>query len=433
MQPTRSSSWKSDTLPSAVWTSLQPLTETNLPSSGVVSAFGHRIRFGNGDDVLCATSGLWNVNLGYGNPAIAEAVHGALLECSYSTLFRQWNAHAEEAAAALLDAAGEDLFSRVIYSTSGSAANDLVMKLVRQTQILRQFPEKQLIVALRGSYHGLTYGSFSLTGEDLGQRVYGVDQRLIRHVGCESGDELSELMALQGNRIAAVVVEPVLGTGAYPVPPDFLDELFRFREKYGFIIVADEVATGFGRTGPMFASTRWSQGPDVLITSKGLTNGSCAAAAVLTSADIAQLFVASGSVFTHGETQAGTPATAAAILATLSEFMRLDALDNGVKVARQLDSALNALTSSTRSVTAYRGQGCFRALDVIGAEGAPITGKETSSLLQSIRRAGASVYPGPGGIQLIPSLTYSEVEVRQLFESIAGGLSEFATVGVSHD
>jgi adenosylmethionine-8-amino-7-oxononanoate aminotransferase len=403
--------------------------ETNLPSAGVVSASGHRITFGNGDEVLCATSGLWNVNLGYGNANIASAVHAALLDCSYSTLFRQWNAAAEEAAAALLDAAGRGRYARVIYSTSGSAANDLVMKLARQTQDLRGFPQKQLVVALRGSYHGLTYGSFSLTGEDLGQRLYGVDQKLIRHVGHDAAGELSTLMSLQGNRIAAVVVEPVLGTGAYPVPDEFLQALFGFREEYGFLIVADEVATGFGRTGPMFASEAWPEGPDVLITSKGLTNGACAAAAVLASPDIARLFVTSGSVFTHGETQAGTPATAAAILATLSEFERLDALRNGAEVSRQLDAAIRDLMAGDPSVTAHRGRGCFRALDVAGPDGSPVAGAQIAELVGSIRRAGARVYPGPQGIQLVPSLTYSEEEIRELFGSITAGLAEFGASG----
>lgn len=416
-------------MPSALWPSLQPLAEINAPDSAVVSASGHRIRFADGEDVLCATSGLWNVNLGYGNAAIADAVHTALTECSYSSLFRQWNAPAEEAATALLEAAGPGRYSRVIYSTSGSAANDLVMKLVRQTQSLRGFPQKQLIVALRGSYHGLTYGSFSLTGEDLGQRIYGVDQKLIRHIGHDSLEELSSLMSLQGNRIAAVIVEPVLGTGAYPVPEEFLDALFDFREKFGFFLVADEVATGFGRTGALFASMPWPQAPDVLITSKGLTNGACAAAAVLTSDAITRSFVDSGSVFTHGETQAGTPATAAAILATLSEFERTDALGNGVQVARWLDDGLSELTASFGSVTAHRGRGCFRALEVSAANGTPIAGASITALQRSIRRAGAHVYPGPGGIQLIPSLTYSKADVGLLFNAITAGLSEFENAG----
>lgn len=414
---------------SAAWPSLQPLVKTNAPASAMVSASGHRIRFENGDDILCATSGLWNVNLGYGNRAIASAVHEALVKCSYSTMFRQSNVLAEEAAAALLDVAGRDRFARVICSTSGSAANDLVMKLVRQTHALSGFPQKQLIVALRGSYHGLTYGSFSLTGEDLGQRIYGVDQKQIRHIAHNSIQELRDLMALQGNRVAAVVVEPILGTGAYPVPRDFLDELFKLKQEYGFLVVADEVATGFGRTGPMFASTSWQQGPDVLITSKGLTNGTCAAAAVLASAEIARIFLTSGSTFTHGETQAGTPASAAAILATLSEFERLDALDNGDAVSRQLETALDALVAANPSVTGHRGQGCFRALELTTAKGAPIAGAAVLSLVRSIRTAGASVYPGPGGIQLIPSLTYSEDEVGRLFKAITTGLSEYESGG----
>jgi adenosylmethionine-8-amino-7-oxononanoate aminotransferase len=179
----------------------------------------------------------------------------------------------------------------------------------------------------------------------------------------------------------------------------------------------------------MFASEVWTQGPDVLITSKGLTNGACAAAAVLTSHDIARVFVTSGSVFTHGETQAGTPATAAAIIATLSEFERLDALHSGVNVSRQLDSAIHDLMAGNPAVTAHRGRGCFRALEVAGPDGSPLAGADVTSLLGSIRRAGARVYPGPRGIQLVPSLTYSGEEVRELFGSIAAGLAEFAALG----
>lgn len=414
----------------AVWPSLQPLLASNDKASCVVAASGHRITFANGDDVLCATSGLWNVNLGYGNVVIADAVKGALLECSYSSLFRQWNEPAEKAATALLEVAGANKFSRVIFSTSGSAANDLVMKLVRQTQNIRRLPQKQLIVALRGSYHGLTYGSFSLTGEDLGQRLYGVDQKLIRHIGHNSVDELSQLMSLQGDRIAAVIIEPVLGTGAHPVPHDLIEALFSYRDQYGFLVVADEVATGFGRTGPMFASSEWTQSPDILVSSKGLTNGTCAAAAVLTSGAIADDFTTSGSTFTHGETQAGTPATAAAILATLAEFKRTEALTHAIRVSKKIDSSLKGIKASNDFISEYRGVGCFRAIEVLGMDEKPISGGQIKRLVSSIRREGANVYPGPSGIQIIPSLLYSNEEVDILFAAISAGLQEFTSEGM---
>jgi adenosylmethionine-8-amino-7-oxononanoate aminotransferase len=424
-----SSSWKQAQMPSRLWPALLPLSEHNPGDLQIEAAQGHRIRFADGAAVLCATSGLWNVNLGYGNAAIAEAVNQALIESSYATLFRYWSSQAESAAAGLIQAAGEDDYARVIFSTSGSAANDVVMKLARQAQRLDRYPAKQIVVSLRGSYHGLTYGSFALTGEDLGQRLYGVDQCLIRHISFDTPEELNQLMALQGDRIAAVVIEPVLGTGAYTVSEEFLTELIRLREKHGFLIVADEVATGFGRTGSMFASSEWHQAPDVLITSKGLTNGTCAAAAILVSARIARLFIDAGETFAHGETQAGTPPTAAAIMATLDEFDRLDALSNAKDVAAGLDAGLERLAAAVPHVQAHRGRGCFRAVDVVDANGDWPGGEGIARLIRSIRDAGAIVHPGTRGFQLIPALTYTQADLTELFDALNVGVSSFAASG----
>ncbi|SFY53531.1 daptide-type RiPP biosynthesis aminotransferase [Streptomyces sp. F-1] len=391
-----------------------------------VSARGVRVRFLDGRELLCGTSGLWNANLGYGNEAIADACARALREASYLSVFRYENLPARQAARALVEAAGADHWGRVLFSTSGGAANDVVMKLARHHHALRGEGSRKLVVGLRDSYHGLTFGGFALTGENLGQPVYGVDQRLVRHVTPNEPDEIRALTERQGRQIAAVVVEPVLGTGAVPLTPEYVRTLLELRERYGFLLVADEVATGFGRVGSLFASQQWPAPPDLLITSKGLTNGTCAAAAVLVSRAVADAFHASGDVFVHGETQAGTPVTCAAVLATLAEMRRLDAVASARRLSARLDAALGELVATHPRVSGTTGAGCFRSIRLCLADGSPLPQDQVTDVVAAIRRAGAIVHPSVSGVQILPALTYTDAELDELLDRVRAGVDAHA-------
>jgi adenosylmethionine-8-amino-7-oxononanoate aminotransferase len=379
-----------------------------------VSADGTHIRFADGTWALCATSGLWNVNLGYGNKAIVTAVAESLTTASYLTLFRGSHSPAVEAASALLDVCGPEHFGRVLFSTSGGAANDAMMKLVRHYQALRGDDRRRVVVGLKGSYHGLTYGSFALTGERLGQQAYGVDLRAVRHVDHHNEIELEALLAREGHRVAAVVLEPLLGSGAHPVSERLLNALGRLREEHGFLLVADEVATGFGRTGPYFASQGWAARPDVLITSKGLTNGTCAASAVVVAHDVCEVFERADSLLVHGETQAGTPSSCAAVLATIEEMERLEVCARSVENSARLDELLARL-SAHPMVTGHRGTGCFRAVELTGSPG---------EVMASARRAGLVLQPGSDCVQLVPALTYTAEDFEELETRLLSALDE---------
>ncbi|WP_328749160.1 aminotransferase class III-fold pyridoxal phosphate-dependent enzyme [Streptomyces sp. NBC_00285] len=391
-----------------------------------VSADGVRIRFLDGRELLCGTSGLWNANLGFGNEAIAEACAAALREASYLSVFRYENVYARRAARALVEAAGADHYGRVVFSTSGGAANDLVMKLARHYHALRGDGARKLVVGLRDSYHGLTFGGFALTGENLGQSVYGVDQRLVRHVSPNSVEEIAQLAAQQGSRIAAVVVEPVLGSGAVPLTPEYVQALLELRDRHGFLLVADEVATGFGRTGDFFASQRWPAPPDLLITSKGLTNGTHAAAAVLLPRALAEPFDAAGDVFVHGETQAGTPVTCAAILATVEEMRRLDAVASARRLSAVLDERLADLVATEPLVSGTTGIGCFRSIRLSTPGGEPLPQQEVPQVVAAIREAGAIVHPSVNGVQILPALVYTDDEVTELLDCVRAGVAAHA-------
>ena len=412
--------------PGPLWPSLLPPEAQGDDSLCAVSAHGVRVRFADGRELLCGSSGLWNTNLGYGNPVIAAATAQALREASYLSVFRYENRYARSAAAELVRVSGAEHYARVLFSTSGGAANDLVMKLARHYHALRGEPRRNLVVGLRDSYHGLTYGSFGLTGEPLGQPLYGVDQRLVRHVAANDDADLRTLMDRQGDRVAAVVVEPVLGSGAVPLTAEYIDTLLRLRDQHGFLLVADEVATGFGRTGPFFASQEWPGRPDLLVASKGLTNGTAAAAAVIASHRVADTFTRTGAVLMHGETQAGTPATCAAIVATIAEMRRLDALTLGRRLSALLDTALGRLVRDHPLVSASTGVGCFRSLRICAPDRTPLPQSAVSALVGSVRAAGAIVHPGVNGIQLIPALVYTPAELTELLDRVLTGLAAFA-------
>ncbi|MFI0819797.1 daptide-type RiPP biosynthesis aminotransferase [Streptomyces sp. NPDC021098] len=397
-----------------------------------VRAEGHRITFADGSTALDGDSGLWNANLGYGNPVIADAIGEATREASYLGAFRFENSYARGAATDLLAVADTDTYARVLFSSGGGVANDAAMKLVRQYHALDGHPERNLIVALRGSFHGLTFGGFAITGEELGQRVYGVDQRLIRHITPNDIGELRDLIQRIGRQVAALVVEPVLGTGTIPLGADYIEELLLLRDRSGFLLVADEVATGFGRTGSFFASHTWPGRPDVLITSKGLTNGTMPASAVIFSHQVAEIFTRHDAILTHAETQGGTAVSCAAISATISEMQRLDAVVSGRRVADRLATRINELVDQHPLVNRSTGQGCFRTLHLRGPGGHRLAPPGVAWLVDRIRDEGAIVHPGPSGIQLVPALTWTDAETDELMACVETGLNALTAVAARH-
>lgn len=400
-----------------------------------VSAKGTRVMFADGREAICATSGLWNVPLGYGREEIAAAVARALRDASYLTLFRRSHRYAEEAAERLIEFTGMP-FSRVIFATSGGAANDLMMKLCRHYWATRDATRRPVIVGLRGSYHGLTFGAHALSGDELNQSLYSVEDRNVRHVPFDdAGAGLEALCRREGDRIAALVIEPVLGTGAFEVPESFLATAQRLREHHGFLLIADEVATGFGRTGVRFASAGWSPGPDALVLSKALTNGACAASAVIVNERISTAFEHEDSFLVHGETQAGTPSSCAAIVATLDLFEQIRADERFAVVSARLDRIRERLRGDPR-IQSVHGRGAFRALRISGSTLMPTTSttsaqaeratpQEINRLVELVRERGVIVHPGPASLQLIPAAVIDDLDLDRTVEAILGALDEW--------
>lgn len=386
-------------------------------SALAVGASGTTVRFADDVEAIDATSGLWNVPFGYGRHEFTEAISTALEQASYLSLFRRSHVWAEEAAQAVLNVVPPS-FTRVFFTTSGGSANDAVMKMLRQRAALSNRPERRIVVGLTGSYHGLTYGAHSLSGDELAQSLYGVDRSAVRHVSHNDADALELLLRREGNQICGIIVEPVLGSGAYPLSADFLAALER-AVSGGIPVIADEVATGFGRTGPFLASQSWPFSPDVVILSKALTNGTLGAAAVVLGERLVNEFDSANVPFIHAETQAGTPAVCAAILQSVAGLAELLGPNGFPRVSGGLDRAISVISRHPR-VIGSSGVGSFRALRVEGAD----TSQEVLRLVEAIRLRGAIVHPAPSGIQFVPPAVFSNEDLVTLARVVSEALDE---------
>ena len=403
-----------------VWLAMTHLP--SFPDGGltIVRAEGVWVWDDTGRRYLSGNSGLWNVSCGYADPRIVDAVCRQLTRLSYGTLFRSANDVAVHLAERLLEL-GPPGMARVFYACSGSSAIDHTIKLVTRWQRLCGRPQRDLVVGLEGSYHGTTYGALGLTGEDLGQSEYAVELGRFRHVPPNDVAALQDLVRREGDRLAAIIVEPVLGTGCIPLDAEFVGALAETCDARDCLLVADEVATGFGRTGRMFASEAWGRPPDLLLLSKAINSGYLPMAAVLVGERVARAFDEADIVFASGETGAGHPAACAAALATLDVMRDDDLVARASAAGERLRAGLEELEAHPL-VAGQRGMGLMRSLLLRRADGDPIDGGEMLHAVAAVREEGAIVHPEPRGLGLLPPLVISEDELDELLDCVARGL-----------
>lgn len=305
-------------------------------------------------------SSLWTNVHGHRVPEIDDAVRRQLGRVAHSTLLGLANVPSVECASELLAVAPRNL-SQVFYSDSGSTAVEVALKMAFQRAAQIGEPRRRLFVRFDGAYHGDTVGAVSVGGIELFHRIFG--PLLFASIGVPAPyayrrpagvDEAAyaaasvaafeDVMRTRGDEIAAVVVEPVMqgAAGMIPQPPGWLPRIAAATRAAGALLVCDEVATGFGRTGRMFAVEHEAVEPDLLCVAKGLTGGYLPLAATLATDDVFAAFLGEpheGRTFFHGHTYTGNPLACAAAVANL-RLMR----DRGTAgVARTKGDLLGAL------------------------------------------------------------------------------------------
>ena len=388
----------------------------------------------DGRPYLSAAAGLWNVSVGYGRPEIEQAIERQLRALPYGTLFRFGNEAALELARALARIAPPGL-TRTFLSSSGATAVEAAVKLARRYFVVTGRPQRRLVVCLRDGYHGTTIGAGALTGEDLGQSIDGVDRREVRFIPtprpgtCDAcqGDcraecarALVELVEREGERIAAVLLEPVLGSaGVLPLPAEFCEIVVDVCAEHGILLVCDEVAAGFGRTGRMWASDTVGLRPDLMALSKGINSGYLPLGATLVHEDVFAPIHASGTLFAHGETQAGNPLSCAAASATIDVIERDGLVAHAAAVGERLRARLAGLAGA-RHVAEIRGHGLMIGIELVADPHArtPISTADMWAVVKRLLRAGVIVHPAPAGIALFPPLVLTFEEADRLADAV---------------
>ena len=264
---------------------------------------------------------------------------------------------------------------KFFYATSGTEANEAAFK------IARQFTGKYKIISRYCSYHGSTAGSIAATGDPrrypiepagkMGGVIFGPDAYCYR---CPFGQEYPECgiacadyieyMIEHESNVAAVIVEPVVGTNGILVPPnEYLPKLREITKKHGVLLICDEVMSGWGRTGKWFAVDHWDVKPDIITTAKGITGAYIPLSITATTREISDYF--EEHYFAHGHTYEAHPLTLAAGVAAINEYKRLNLIERSRTMGEELGKHLKALQQKHPSVGDVRGLGLFWGLELV--------------------------------------------------------------------
>ena len=301
----------------------------------ITRAKGVTITDSEGNDIIDGMAGLWCVNIGYGRNELAKVAARQMEELAfYNTFFQTTHVPAIALATRLAELAPGDL-NHVFYAGSGSEANDTNIRLVRRYWEVKGKPEKTVIISRHNAYHGSTMGGASLGGMGGMHAQGGLPIPDIVHIDqphwySEGGDMTPEEFGLERarqleakikelgeDRVAAFIGEPIQGAGGVIIPPStYWPEIQRICDKYEILLIADEVITGFGRTGNWFGSQTMGIRPDIMTVAKGLSSGYIPIGGSIVNDEIAATVGGAGD-FNHGYTYCGHPVASAVALENL--------------------------------------------------------------------------------------------------------------------
>ncbi len=405
----------------------------------------------DGHRMVDGVGGLWSANLGFGRREIRDAIVAQLDELAFYNTFRgTTHPRAIELSARLVGVMQRDGVAAVLFSNGGSDAVEGALKIARQYWKLRGQSDRTKFISLRQGYHGVHFGGMSVNGNTNFRRPYEpllpgcfhVDTPwLYRNPYTDDPERLGRICAellereitFQGpDTVAAFIAEPVQGAGGVIVPPANYWPLVReVCDRHGVLLIADEVVTGFGRTGHWFGTRLWGVQADLWCLAKGLSSGYLPLGATAVHAKVADVFLGGdpslGSV-THGYTYSGHPAAAAAALATLDILESEDVVGNAARQGEHLMQRLRALASRSRLIGDVRGVGLMVCLELVADQKTkaplPRGAKEINAIARSAYRRGAMVRTSGANIILSPALTIDREEIDYLCDALEGAVAE---------
>lgn len=432
----------------------QPMTHPaeshRNPPKVIVAAEGVEIIDIDGRRILDALAGgLWNVNLGFSCEPIKRAMADQLHELPYYSAFRGTvSAPTVELSHEIIEWTKPEGMARAFFTSGGSDSVETALRLARQYHKVRGDAARTKFISLKGSYHGTHFGGASVTGNARFRTPYEpllagcfhvLGPNAYRNEFNESDPaRLADLciaaleteINFQGaSTVAAFIMEPIQGAGGVYLPHEsYMPRVREICDKNGVLLIADEVITGFGRTGSWFGSRLWGVQPDMMCLAKGITNGYFPFGACLVSGAMAEVFETNetaSSYISHGYTYSGHPVGAAAALATLAETKRLGVTDLAAARGSQLHDGLLGLQKRFDIIGDVRGgKGLAHALELVSDRHskAALSGAIVERIQDTIYDAGVAVRVSGNKILLSPALIIEPAQVDQIVEAIASGL-----------
>jgi adenosylmethionine-8-amino-7-oxononanoate aminotransferase len=383
----------------------------------------------DGNSYIDGVSSLWCNVHGHRHPAIDAAIQAQLGRVAHSTMLGLSHEPAIELAEKLVAIAPRGL-SRVFYSDSGSSAVEIALKIALQWCAQRGEPQRKRFICLENAYHGDTLGAVSVGGIDLFHSLYRPLLFDAWRARAGDGGHLAELLERHAGSVAAVIVEPLVqgAAGMLMQPDGYLRAVRELCDAHGVLLICDEVATGFGRTGRMFACEHEDVAPDLLCVGKGLTGGYLPLAATLASERVYEGFLGRFEefrAFFHGHTYTGNPLACAAAVATLETFERERTLELMQPKIELLSRILKHRIALLPGVAEVRQRGFM-----VGIELAPSPAEERAGhrVTLAARRRGAIIRPLGDVVVLMPAPAISESELSRLVAITASAIAD-ATSG----
>jgi adenosylmethionine---8-amino-7-oxononanoate aminotransferase len=393
------------------WSEEEPLIVERAEGTDLIDLDGRRY--------IDGVSSLWCNVHGHAHPRIDAAVRDQLGRVAHSTMLGLSHLPGIELARRLVELAPPGM-TRVFYSDSGSTATEIALKMAFQYWRQRGEERRTRFVSLRMAYHGDTIGSVSVGGIDLFHSLYR--PLLFDAPRAEPGDvaDMERLLAAHRGEVAAVIMEPLVqGAAGMLVHPDgFLRAVRELCDRQDVLLILDEVATGFGRTGRMFACEHEAVTPDLLCLAKGITGGYLPLAATLTSERIYEGFLGEFEefrTFFHGHTYTGNPLACAAALASLDVFAEERTLERLAPKIELLGRLLEPLASHP-AVREVRRRGFMVGIELTEH---PVAMRMGHRVTLEARRRGAIVRPLGDVVVLMPPLSIAEAALRRLVETTA--------------
>jgi adenosylmethionine-8-amino-7-oxononanoate aminotransferase len=399
-----------------------------------------------GKKLLDGFAGLAVVNVGHGRREITEAIAEQTVRLAYYPTTRQFsNRPAAELAAKLASLTPGDL-RYTMFAVSGSEANERSMQIARQYWLAAGKPGKHKVISLQGGYHGATMGTLAICGLPHLSQAYaplevpgfakvkpphpfrdlagGTEAELIaRRIA-----EMREAIVREGpDTVSAVIMEPVLSSGGFIMPPiGWLRAVRALCDELDVLMIADEVITGFGRTGRWFACDHEGVVPDLLSVAKGITSGYIPLSASIARRRLADAFPEGAKEENvHPNTYAAHPVACAAALANIRILEKDDLVENAEKMGARLLAGLETAVKGRRIVGEVRGRGLMACVELVApnAAGRPLDGTQVARLDRLAWDRGAIVYARGSVIRLAPPLCITSSEVDQLVDIVAASIA----------